>query len=320
MKKKLLYPFLAISTLISGLFVYQYKYGTELDVITGASFKEGSKICFIGDSGEGNAAQKKVAEYLEKENCDQVRHTGDIIYPIGIKKVDDPDFFEKFYNIYKPMLDKKIPFYMSLGNHDYLNCIDCWIKISETYEDIKFPYYYYAEQYGDICFFTLDTNVFADLHFDHFIKKVTFNKDTHRIKFSKNQKEWLKKQLESVSCKTKILVGHHPYKSSGKHGDAKGDIKKFYEKYVIDVFDILITGHDHNIADEGLVGEKTLQFVSGGGGGSLRPVKNPGVWGIGNFGYITMIIYEDQFIFDFKFLDNDNNLIIGHTRKYPIKK
>ncbi len=75
------------------------------------------KICFLGDSGQDNEEQYLVASFLEKEGCSQVRHTGDIIYPSGIKSADDPLYQERFYLPYKNIL-QTTPFYLVLGNHD----------------------------------------------------------------------------------------------------------------------------------------------------------------------------------------------------------
>jgi hypothetical protein len=79
------------------------------------------KFAVIGDSGTGSSAQYRVAEALfksrEKFPYEFVIMMGDNLYGRETPK----DFEKKFELPYKPLLDAKVKFYASLGNHDEAN-------------------------------------------------------------------------------------------------------------------------------------------------------------------------------------------------------
>ena len=76
-------------------------------------------FCFVGDTGELTHTQSLVAKSLAQSDCSMIWHTGDIIYPSGIEDANDPEFDNKFLTPFKEILNKDIPFYLTLGNHDY---------------------------------------------------------------------------------------------------------------------------------------------------------------------------------------------------------
>ena len=232
----------------------------------------GTRICVIGDSGKDSKGQLLVAESLKNENCDQVRHTGDIIYPNGLESVNDPEFENRFYKYYKEMLDSGISFYMSQGNHDYRKNPSVWLDLANKYEMIKAPSLYYANIYEDICFVTIDTN----------------------SKFWA-QNSWIQdfKSKYSEQCKLNIAFGHHPRYSSGVHGNAQFFVKLFLKNSVIGKFDGYIAGHDHHQEDYGV--KKGTHHLITGGAGEFRTVNKSPVWAEAKLGYLVLTVdYEDE--------------------------
>ena len=79
------------------------------------------RFAVLGDSGTGDAAQyavgKVMAEYRAKFPFTFVIMLGDNIY--GSERPQD--FTRKFEVPYKPLLDAKVEFFASLGNHDDQN-------------------------------------------------------------------------------------------------------------------------------------------------------------------------------------------------------
>jgi len=254
---------------------------------------DGYKICVWGDSGVDTEDQFRVAKALYNEGCDEMRVVGDIIYENGLENEKDPQFMSKFYNPYKIIIsEQKIPFYMIMGNHDYYGNPQAWLELAKKYSFIKLPSFYSAELAGDICLINLDTN-------DNFSE----------------QAAWLKNTVNPMlknKCKISMVFGHHPYLSSGSHGDAGGQLKKFYEANIIGKYDIFMTGHDHQLSDEGKVKDTTL--LISGAAGKLRKIGEPIVWGVSKLGYLVVTIKRKNnsvnALYDFISLNKDG---IGET-------
>jgi tartrate-resistant acid phosphatase type 5 len=257
---------------------------------------DGYKICVWGDSGVDTDDQYRVAKALYNEGCDEMRVVGDIIYEKGLKDENDPQFMSKFYKPYKSIItEQKIPFYMIMGNHDYYGNPKAWLELAKMHSFIKLPSFYSAELAGDICFINLDTN-------DNFPEQVTWLKDTVNPMFKDK-------------CKLSMVFGHHPYLSSGSHGNAGGKLKKFYDGNIVGKYDVFMTGHDHQLSDEGKVKNTTL--LISGAAGKLRKVGEPIVWGVSKFGYLVVTIKRNNnsvtALYDFITLNKDGNGESAHS-------
>lgn len=255
------------------------------------------KVCIIGDPGTGYAAQYRVAKAIAKEKCDQIRVVGDLIYELGLLGVDDPRLKMQFYRPnYRLFHRKHKPeFFMALGNHDYFGRADAWIEVAKQDKQVNFPSRYYSDSWGDICFFTLDTT------------------PIHKEKDSlEGQVEWLKNSMlnQQQTCKFSIALGHHTYRSVGKHGNAEGMVKQVLEETVIGKVDLYVAGHDHNLSDEGLV-EDTHLLVSGSAGKRRRLYSDvaAGNWALSANGYTVLTFHR-----------NGDGSIRGHYRFTKINK
>lgn len=218
-----------------------YDMGRELD-----------HACFIGDTGAGNPSQVRVAEKL-REQCKDVFYLGDVIYPQGLENAEDPQFFNKFYDHYKGLNN-----YITLGNHDTYNTgqMKYWLELGKKYDDVFYPNYFYAVKFKNVCVLAFESSIYNVIGTG---------------KFEKAQNEFIQEFTSREDCKIKIAISHHPYLSSGKHGDAFLELKSFYEKYLVGKVDYIIAGHDHNLTFEGCF-DGTCHFVSGAGS-KLRPCK-----------------------------------------------
>lgn len=225
------------------------------------------RFVVLGDTGEGNDAQRAVADAMaqkcQADGCDFAVLLGDNIYDSGVTGVDDPQWQTKFEEPYA-MLD--IPFFVVLGNHDYGGSIlgadvggvgNEWDKgpIEVMYSDVStkwnMPATHYTFTWGNVGFIMLDTNSIMWDNTDH-----------------GDQWEWYTTALLEVSNAEWILVaGHHPYLSNGSHGNAGSyegievggviipnpfdtlngqRVKDFFEQKVCNTVDISLSGHDHN--------------------------------------------------------------------------
>ena len=76
------------------------------------------KVLVTGDTGRGDRPQNELAAVMtgfhDKFKFDSVLLTGDNLY--GSEK--PKDYKKKFENVYKPLLDRGVKFFATLGTHD----------------------------------------------------------------------------------------------------------------------------------------------------------------------------------------------------------
>jgi len=241
-------------------------------------------LCIVGDSGIGGPLQMAVSKAMAKVGCSQFRHTGDVIYPKGLNSIDDPLLEDHFFLPYRWIFEQQLPFYLVMGNHDFHGDSATWLRVSKERPLVNFPYYHYSENWGDICIFSLETTWYSKVNFVH--KRWP-------------QTQWLRSAMaaQAEQCQFSLAIGHHPLISSGRHGEASWLAAWFLKAEVFGKVDLYLSGHDHHLADEGLV-QGTLQLISGAAG-QLYPLGEPtpfAKFATSSFGFITLkfLRSEDQ--------------------------
>ena len=197
------------------------------------------RFAIIGDTGTGATPQYEVGERLNESRqvfpFEFVLMLGDNIY--GGERPQD--FIKKFEKPYKTLLDLKIPFYASLGNHDDPN--------QRFYKPFNMDgQRFYTFEKGGVRFFALDSNY-----------------------MDQTQVDWLEKELSVAKNTWKIAFFHHPLYSSGqRHGseiDLRSTLEPLFLKYGISV---VFSGHEHFY--ERLLPQKGITYFTNGGGAKLR--------------------------------------------------
>ena len=269
-------------------------------VIKPITSNESDIYCFIGDAGEVNPTQAVVVEALANSDCSVVWHLGDITQ-LGVQSINDPELQESFLTPFKPFLETEIPFYLTVGNHDYKGDPAVYLEVAKDYPSIYHPKNFYTKQFGKLCFFALDTTIFDKLYY--------FYKRGGQIRWLEEEVERLKDQ-----CDFSIAVAHHPLFSSGDRDRANPQLAIFLENYVFGTFDIYITGHNHVLADEG-DHKKTLQLISATGalpGGS--PLEtDKGMFNIETPGYLKMTIDDNTARYEFVSAE-DNEILWSNIK------
>lgn len=269
-------------------------------VIKPITSNESDIYCFIGDAGEVNPTQAVVVEALANSDCSVVWHLGDITQ-LGVQSINDPELQESFLTPFKPFLETEIPFYLTVGNHDYKGDPAVYLEVAKDYPSIYHPKNFYTKQFGKLCFFALDTTIFDKLYY--------FYKRGGQIRWLEEEVERLKDQ-----CDFSIAVAHHPLFSSGDRDRANPQLAIFLENYVFGTFDIYITGHNHVLADEG-DHKKTLQLISATGalpGGS--PLEtDKGKFNIETPGYLKMTIDDNAARYEFVSAE-DNEILWSNIK------
>ncbi|MDC3322959.1 metallophosphoesterase [Gammaproteobacteria bacterium] len=264
-------------------------------VIKPITSNESDIYCFVGDAGEVNPTQAMVVEALANSDCSMVWHLGDITQ-LGVQSINDPELQDSFLTPFKPFLETEIPFYLTVGNHDYKGDPTVYLEVAKDYPSIHHPSNFYTKQFGKLCFFALDTTIFDKLYY--------FYKRGSQIR-------WLAEEVERMKdqCEFSIAVAHHPLFSSGDRDRANPQLAIFLENYVFGTFDIYITGHNHVLADEG-DHKKTLQLISATGalpGGS--PLEtDKGKFNIETPGYLRMTIDGNTARYEFISAEDDEIL------------
>lgn len=200
------------------------------------------RFAVIGDWGTGKQRQFKVAAQMlahhQRKRFDFVLTAGDNIYPDGNRK----HITTHFERPYGGLLDDRVSFHATLGNHD----------IDARKDQIAYPLFnmsnknYYTLTKGDglADIFMLDS---TDL-------------------FRPAQLGWLEASLRASKAPWKLAVVHHPLYSSGKkHGSTKPlrvVLEPLLKLYGVKV---VFSGHDH-IYERVIPQQGIHHFVTGAAG------------------------------------------------------
>lgn len=221
----------------------------------------------ISDWGQrGNATQRAVARGMAtvaaSKGAQFVISCGDNFYDAGVESLEDSHWQQSFETVYQaPSL--QIPWYITLGNHDYGGHVDAQIAYSKSNSRWRLPARYYAiEQPIDAStsalFVYLDTTPFLKRYFlggVEFLDNVN-GQDTDQ------QIQWLAATLAESSARWKIVVGHHPlYSASPFHGDSpelQEHVLPLLKRYGVSLY---CCGHEHDL--QHLVVDGLHQVLSG---------------------------------------------------------
>jgi 3',5'-cyclic AMP phosphodiesterase CpdA len=202
--------------------------------------KDGSvRFAIIGDTGTGSNKQQQIADlmtrYRDASGFDFVLMLGDNLYG----SETPADYRKKFSDVYQNLLDNKVKFYATLGNHDEPN-----ERFYENFNMNGKEYYRFTK--GNASFYSLNSNY-----------------------MDKKQLQWLETELAKDTSDWKIAFCHHPpYSSGSKHGSDKSlreVVEPIFVKYGVN---LVLTGHDHFY--ERIKPQKGIYYFVSGAGGKLR--------------------------------------------------
>src|SRR6185503_4765445 len=143
--------------------------------------KDGSvRFAVIGDTGTGSRQQQEIAnlmaQYRARFPFDAVLMMGDNLYG----SETPADYRKKFQDVYQALLDNKVKFYASLGNHDQPN-----ERFYEYFNMNGKEYYRFTK--GNAAFYALNSNY-----------------------MDKTQLKWFEDELAKDTSAWKICFFHHP--------------------------------------------------------------------------------------------------------------
>jgi hypothetical protein len=212
--------------------------------------QERVRVLAFGDYGDGSEAQRIVAaamlRYHRQHPFDFAVTLGDNFYPSGMESPADPRWETWWGALYDPL---KIPFYATLGNHDWNqpNSPAAEILFTRESPSWRMPAAYYTFTAGSVQFFALDTDIISEA-----------------------QLLWLTRELARSAAAWKVVYGHHPIYSEGQHEDNNLKIEQLLP-VLKDRADVYLAGHDHDM--QHLKPEGRLHFFIAGSGGKLRTIE-----------------------------------------------
>ena len=220
----------------------------------------------FGDSGIAAVVpilrgyQYAIAALLERLRPSFVVHTGDVIYNGGEYANFDPEFFAPYSRLLR-----SVPFYTSMGNHDYVTAngqpyLDNFFLPANNPLNTR---RYYSFDYGNAHFIALDSNQSSAAGTPMAL--------------------WLANDLGTTHKFWKFVFFHHPLYTSGPHSldpgylERRENLAPLFDQYHVDV---VFSGHDHDYertlpihnGQAVRAGDGVVYIVSGGGGAALYPV------------------------------------------------
>ena len=197
------------------------------------------RFMVVGDTGTGTQKQHELAALMTKYRqafpFEFALMMGDNMY--GSEKA--ADYKAKFEDVYKPLLDQKVKFYATLGNHDESN--------QRFYDHFNMNgEEYYQFKKGNVSFYSLNSNY-----------------------MDKKQLKWLEDKLAGDTSDWKIAFLHHPpYSSGGKHGSEESVRKVLEPLFMKYGLNVVLAGHEHFY--ERIKPQKGVYYFISGAGGKLR--------------------------------------------------
>lgn len=217
----------------------------------------------LGDAGDNTPEEKWVAEAMADHATRSSPHPSAVIM-LGdnfYEKLDGTGD-SKWRTLFEEAYDPKrlaIPFYVALGNHEYLEQNDI-VQLDYAREKPesrwKMPARWYRVDLPAGAKTPLVTLLICDS-----------NESDLGPERWEAQKAWLAGELSRIPANTwKVVCAHHPLFSNGVHGDDKQLQKEWGPIFRKGSADFYLCGHDHTMQHLEIDGWKTTFLVGGGGG------------------------------------------------------
>ncbi|HEY8920622.1 MAG TPA: metallophosphoesterase, partial [Chitinophaga sp.] len=195
----------------------------------------------------------QVEKYIADKPMDAWILLGDNAYTYG----QDPEFQEKFFNIYKDDLLKKYAVFPSPGNHDY-NDLYQFKATAQTTHDIAYYHNFSMPTEGEAGGVPSHTQAFYsfDIGNIHFLSLDSYGKEDNATRLYDTtgaQVQWIKKDLEAFKNTKRgwvIAYWHHPPYTMGSHNsDREGELVQIRQNFIRILerygVDLILCGHSH---------------------------------------------------------------------------
>src|SRR6058998_163677 len=224
----------------------------------------------LGDSGYASPEQYAIAQKILAEKPALVIHTGDLVYNPGGAPGTTIDLYQRNYFNYYYQTMSSVPFFPSLGNHDYGPNPAAYLALhalpTETVP-LADRQKYYSFDWGNVHFISLDGHESLE----------------RAVNYGGPMLQWLENDLRSTRQFWRIAYFHYPPFAAGPN------MNDFHSAYVRDKVvpilenygvQVVLTGHEHSYQRSRptrksafVPSEIGTNYISSGGGGAfLYPV------------------------------------------------
>jgi hypothetical protein len=183
---------------------------------------------------------------------------GDQFYDDGLYNKQDPQFKNKYTNRFNSY-SVNVPWYPTLGNHDYYFSPDAQLQRTDDWR-WRFParYYSFTKQTRDttVLFVVLDVNpALVKYRLEKELNPNTGKYATKNIVQNLQamkatwpaQLAWLEQTLAASTAPWKVVIGHEPiYSATGSNSftELQRDVQPLLEKYRVQMY---FAGHYHTL-------------------------------------------------------------------------
>jgi DNA repair exonuclease SbcCD nuclease subunit len=261
----------------------------------------------LGDWGRrGTAAQRAVAAGMARASrrydTSFIVSTGDNFYDHGVESVRDPHWVESFEAVYDaPTL--YCPWYVALGNHDHEGSTRAQCQFSQ----------YDARWHLPDRFYAINKRVCSDVHAQLiFLDTTPFSETAEEGARGTAydpalQAYWLRHMLAPSRSRWRIVVGHHPVRSSSTfHGDTPGlraSIAPILQQFGVQAY---LCGHEHDLQH---LTEAGVHYVVSGAGSERRPTDTGPFtrFSRSSLGFAVVTLHADRMVL--RFCDADATVL-----------
>jgi tartrate-resistant acid phosphatase type 5 len=231
----------------------------------------------LGDWGrQGGREQTEVATAMAAAAAEVgsrfVISVGDNFYPGGVQSVTDPSWKESFEDVYTAA-SLQTPWFVALGNHDYRGKPKAQIAYSAKSARWNMPHRYFRVQNAvlpaDVDVFVLDTTPLAQ-DLGEAVMRLSWGHIS--LPDPGRQLAWLDAQLAQSRATWKVVVGHHPIRSGGKHGGSAELAQRLEPILARHGVQIYLCGHDHALQHVQAGGTHHICTGAGSSAGQVTPV------------------------------------------------
>jgi tartrate-resistant acid phosphatase type 5 len=226
------------------------------------------------DINKKTPGQLKVAKQLgvtaKKNHALFIVTCGDNFHDGGVKSLTDPFWKVNYENVYTAK-SLMIPWYITLGNHDYEGNVEAELEYAKTSKRWIQPSRYFTflktlYNSTSVLFVILDSSPFVQSYCND-------GMDKHHVKGQDTtaQVRWCDSVFNVSKAKWKLVFFHHPaYSASSTHGstiEIQNTFVPLFEKYHVDA---CFSGHDHDL-QHSHPENSTIEYFGCGGGSETRP-------------------------------------------------
>ncbi len=271
-----------------------------------------SYFLVVGDWGRnGQGHTQDVADWMgvaaNQVDAKFVISTGDNFYCCGVASTEDYQWISSFENVFRSH-SLQIPWYVTLGNHDYQGNVQAQIDYGKKNQRWKMPNRYFTKAMYDVRFVFIDTSPFIGSYYN---QRENYP-DLHQQDTAR-QLAWMDSVLTHAKERWKVVVGHHPIYSVGDHG-SEPDLQRMVEgklgKHHVNIY---FAGHDHSLQSLQSKGNKLYHLISGGGS-EHTPVTGASSmlrFAKGTTGFMIAAVHQQRF--EIFFIDSSGKIIYTET-------